>query len=454
MKWRFTLTWSAVLSVLMSCNNEPGSLGLGNSVFDNDYGVVVVDTMKVVASTVLLDSIPTSGTGSMLIGGYSDPVLGVLNAAGNIQFDKGETWEPPDNAVFDSLVLVLQYNGYHYGDTSVALTFNVHRITQPFKTYELPQFWVDERQYSALYKASSFYNSSAIRHDVSLLGAKTVRPRPNGSDSLSIRLDDNLGKEWIKLAKEQSVAITEADKFTEYFKGIAISTTSPSEAVVGFTPVDTKIRLYYREYSVEELVQKFHEFPVGTSQPYFTKVSANRHGTILESLTSENEELSSSKTRENVFIQAGTGVVAKVTFPHIRKMLDLEDLLLVNSAKLILVPIEDSYDGKFPLPQDLTLFETNKTNLPLKQLFTDFNVTEEQRASITIDPEFDETSGYVFTITEYMQELLSTEGNQEQGLLIMPPADEIGKVVERTHLNAGESPNYRVKLKIWYTRKR
>jgi hypothetical protein len=453
MKWRFTLTWSAVMAALMSCNNESGSLGLGNSVFDNNYSVVVVDTITVVASTVLLDSIPTSGTGSILIGGYSDPALGVLNAEGNIQFDKGETWEPPDNAIFDSLVLVLRYNGYHYGDTSIALTFDARRITQAFKTYDLPQFWVDERQYSALYKASSFYNSSAIRYDISLLGTKTVRPRPNSSDSLSIRLDDNLGKEWINLAKEQSVFITEADKFTEYFKGIAISTISPSEAVVGFTPVDTKIRLYYREYSDEKLVQKFHEFPVGTSQPYFTRISANRYGTILASLTSENEELSSSKTGENVFIQAGTGVVAKVTFPHIRKMLDLEDLLLVNSAKLILVPVDDSYDGEFPLPQDLTLFETNKTNLPLKQLYADYNVTEEQRGMITIDPEFDETSGYVFTITEYMQDLLSTEGNQEKGLLIMPPADEIGKGVERTYLNARESPAYRVRLKIWYTRK-
>src|SRR5262245_8336861 len=104
MKWRFTLTRSAVMAALMSCNNEPGSLGLGNSVFDNDYSVVVVDTIKVVASTVLLDSIPTSGTGSILIGGYSDPALGVLNAEANIQLDKGETWEPPDNAIFDSLV--------------------------------------------------------------------------------------------------------------------------------------------------------------------------------------------------------------------------------------------------------------------------------------------------------------------------------------------------------------
>ena len=441
------------MAIITGCHNEPGSLGLGNSVFDNDYSVVLVDTIKVMASTVLLDSIPTSGTGSILIGAYSDPILGIVNAEGNIQLENGEAWEPTDNAIFDSLVLVLKYSGYHYGDTSVATTFVARRIIQPFKTYDLPQFWVDERQYSALYKESSFYNSSAIRHDESILGSKTVQPRPNSSDSLSIRLGDDIGKEWLSLAKDQSVNITQRDKFVEYFKGIAISTVYPSEAVLGFATDNVKIRLYYKEHSDEKLVQKFHEFPYGTSLPYYTKIDSDRSGTILESLTEENGELSSDKTEGKVFIQAGTGIVAKVTFPYIRKMVDLDDLLIVNSAKLILAPVDDSYDGNFPLLQKMTLFETDKSNLPLKQLYADFNVTEEQRASISFDPEFDETSGYVFSITEYMQDLLSTEGNQQKGLLIMPPSDEIGKGVERIYLNAGSGAEYRVKLKVWYTRR-
>ena len=155
MNWKFILTWSAVIAVFTACDNEPGSLGVAHTTVDKDFAVVLVDTIKVAASTVLLDSIPTSGTGSILIGGYSDPKLGVLNAEGYIQVGIGDAWEPADNAIYDSLVLVMNYSGYHYGDTSNAQTFIARRITAPFKTYSLPQFWVDEKQYSALYQASS-----------------------------------------------------------------------------------------------------------------------------------------------------------------------------------------------------------------------------------------------------------------------------------------------------------
>ena len=435
--------------VLTACENEPGSLGLGNSVFDDNYSVVLIDTIKVNASTVLLDSIPTSGTGSILIGGYSDPKLGLLSAEGYIQLENGKAWVPPEHAIFDSLVLTLSYSGYYYGDTSQVQTFVARRITQAFKTYNLPQFWVDEKQYSALYKASSLYNSSAVRYDVAMLGSKTFRPRPN-TDSLTIRLDDNLGKEWLDLAKDQGANITEKDKFLEYFKGIAISPGVSPEAVVGFNTADAKIRLYYKEYSDETLVQKFHEFPIGTTLPYYTKLYSNRSGTILESLTNENNEISSDKSDDQVFIQSGSGLVVKVTFPYIRKMIDLENILIVNKAQLVLEPTKDSYDGTFSLPPNLTLFETNKSNLPLKQLFADYNVTEKQKASITVDNEFDKTSGYVFTITEYMQDMLSSEGNLQKGLLIMPLSEEIGKRVERTYINAGNGSGYRIRLKVWY----
>ena len=454
MNWRFTLTWPAVIAAFTACDNEPGRLGVVYNTIDNNYGVVLVDTIKVAASTVLLDSIPTSGTGTVLMGGYSDPKLGVLGAEGYIQVGIGDAWEPEDNAIYDSLVLVMNYSGYYYGDTSTTQTFVVRRITEPFKTYSLPQFWVEEKQYSALYQESSLYNSSTIRYDVALLGSKTVRPRPNSNDSLTIRLDDGLGREWLNLAKNESAAITQLDKFVEYFKGFSIAVSSVPEAVIGFATDEIKVHLYYREYTDEKLVQKLHEFPFTTNLSYYTKISADRAGTILETLNNDNYELSAAQTEDEVFIQAGTGVVAKITFPYLRKMIDLDDLLMVNEAKLVIEPVNDSYDETFSVPRNLTLFETDKSNLPLTQIYADYNVTEVQKASISIDHEFDKTSGYVFTITQYMQNLLSTEGNLQRGLLITPMSDEINKGVERAYLNAGSGSAYRIKLKIWYTQKK
>lgn len=437
-----------------ACNNEPSGLGVAYSVFDKSYGVVLVDTITVDVSTVLLDSIPTSGTGTMLIGGYHDSKLGNTQSEGYIQVGIGESWEPASNAMFDSLVLVARYSGYYYGDTTVAQTFEIRRVTQPFKTYSLPQFWVDERQYSALYTEGSLYNSSSTRYETSPLGSKTVRVRPGSPDSLSLRLDDDLGREWLQLAQSKSISITSQEKFLEYFKGFVITANSPNPScIVGFSTADIKVRLYYRQYANEALKQRYHEFPFSSELFNYSKITTDRSGTILEELSPDNNELSSENTGGEVFIQSGAGVVTKVVFPHIKKMIDLEDLLIVNQAQLIISPVKKTFDKNSRLPTALTLFETNKSNLPLTRAYADYSVDTYQSAYINFDTEFDTSTGYIFTITQYVQKLLTTEGNLDKGFLIMPPPDEINQTINRAYLGAAPNGAYQVKLKVWFTQK-
>lgn len=435
----------------ISCTDEPNTLGVGNNSFAKSYGVVLIDTMTVAVSTVLLDSIPTSGTGTLLAGGYEDEKLGTLQAEGYLQLGTGETWEPSAAAVFDSLVLVAKYSGYSYGDTTTVQTFEVRRITQSFKSYSLPQYWVDERQYSALYKEGSLYNSSTIRSEAVPLGTRAVRLRPGSQDSLSIRLNDDLGREWLQLAQNKSTTISQQDKFLEYFKGIAISAASLS-CVTGFTTEDVKARLYYKQYEGEEWKQQFHVFPFSSERFNYSRLSSDRTGTILENLAQHNNEVEARETSDEAFIQSGSGVVTKVHFPYVRKMIDLKDLLIVNQAQLIIEPLKNSYNEDLPLPLSLTLYQTDKSNLPLNQLYADFSTDTYQSAYISMDEEFDTSTGYIFNITQYVQKLLSTEGNLEKGLLIMPPPDEISKNVNKVYLSAGSAN--RVRLKVWYTQKK
>ncbi|MBA4053802.1 MAG: hypothetical protein C0490_03745 [Marivirga sp.] len=454
MRLRFYFLGIVLVLFVGACNNEPSGLGVAYSVFDKSYGVVLVDTITVDVSTVLLDSIPTSGTGTLLIGGYQDSKLGTTQSEGYIQVGIGESWEPASNAVFDSLVLVARYSGYYYGDTTVAQTFEARRVTQTFKTYSLPQFWVDERQYSALFTEGSLYNSSSIRYDLSPLGSKTIRVRPGSPDSLSIRLDDNLGREWLQLAQSKSLSITNQEKFLEYFKGFAISAASAQPScMIGFTTSDIKVRLYYKQYSNEALKQQYHEFPFGSDLFNYSKITTDRSGTVLEGLSQDNNVLSTRDTGDEAFIQSGTGVVTKVTFPHINKMIDLEDLLMVNQAQLVISPIKKTFSKDYPLPVSLTLFETNKSNLPLTRAYADYSVDTYQSAYISFDTEFDTSTGYIFTITQYVQKLLTTEGNLDKGFLIMPPPDEINQTVNKAYLGAGTNGTYQVKLKVWYTQK-
>jgi hypothetical protein len=443
--------WQAFLflSILTGCDNDPKTLGLSNSSFSSDYNVVVVDTVTVKVSTVMLDSIPTSNTGLLLVGGYDELYLGRLKAEGYLQVGSGESWEPPTEAIFDSLVLIAHYSGYAYGDTTTATTIEVRRLIQPFQTFTLPQFWVNENQYSSLYTSNSKFNASPMRSDAQPLGGRTFRLRPHSADSAVIRLNDDLGREWLRLTKQQAPDLVESSRFLEYFKGLAIGTAGTGNSVFGIKTENLKIRLYYKAYVSERLAQQYHDYPFSTGLYNYSNVSSDRSNTALSTLSLTNNSIGTERTNSMSFVQSGTGMVTKLTFPYLTKLLRLTNVLLVNQAQLIIEPVKDSYSAAFPLPSSLTLYYTDKTNLPQQRVYANYNTSAYQTATISFDKEFDTSTGYQFTVTQLAQNLLGTEGTTDRGLLVMPPSTELNTTVNRAYFGAGG--DYRVRLKIWYT---
>lgn len=415
--------------------------------------MMVVDTTTVQVSTVLLDSIPTSSTGLLLMGGYSDPKLGNLTAKGYIQV-ANPTWTPATIAFFDSLVLRTAYSGYYYGDTTQVQTIEVHRVTKDFKTFALPFYWFNEGQYSVLYKANSLYNTTKTPVESTPLGSRQVLLRPLGKDTLQIRLDDALGKEWLAGAQNQLPDLVEADRFLTYFKGVSIENASAQPScVVGLNTDGMKIRLYYKEYVEDKLAQKYQDFAFGSTLFNYSAIQADRSATKLKDIGTTGEVISTASD-DQVYVQAGTGLVAKIRFPHVHKTIDGTQTLLVNQAQLLIEPVKDSFDKDRPYPKTLTIYKTDRSNLPLSQLSADYNPSAAQSASYSEDKEYQTSSGYTFNVTQYVQTLVGTEGNTDNGLLLMAPGTELTNKVNKIYLGAKNSgTTYRVKLKIWYTRK-
>ena len=435
---------------LQGCVNDPNTLGLSDSSFTSDYSVVVVDTVTIKVSTVLLDSFPTSNTGVLLVGGYNDAQLGRTQSEGYLQIGTGDSWTAPTDALFDSLVLIAHYSGYTYGDTTVAHTVQVRRITQPFQVYSLPQFYINEGQYSSLYAANSKFNGSAMRSSSELLGFRSVRIRANSADSLVVRLSDDLGREWLRLTKEKSPDIIELSRFLDYFKGIGLGTDGSDNSVIGINSENLKIRLYYRTHANERLSQQYHDYTYSSGLYNYSRFIADRTQTKLNTLSLMNDEISSAKTEDVAFVQSGTGLVTKITFPYLFRLLRLTDVLIVNQALLIIEPVKNSYNDRYPLPGTLTLYHTDKSNLPLQRVYANYNTSSYQSATMSFDEEFNTSTGYQFVVTQLAQQLLSTDGSTDRGLLIMPPANELSTTVNRAYFGAGGE--YSIKLKIWYTK--
>lgn len=452
MVMRLKYGWLAVVffGCLTGCTNDPNTLGLSNSTFSSDYSVVVVDTITVNVSTVLLDSFPTSNTGLLLIGGYRDNQLGRLDGEGYVQIGTGSAWAPSTDALFDSLVFIAHYSGYTYGDTTMGHTILVRRIAQPFQFYTLPAFWVNENQYSSLYASNSKFNGSVMRYDAQPLGTRTIRTRPHSKDSIMVRLNDDLGKEWLRLAKEQAPDLVESSRFLDYFKGICVGAANDANSIIGLNTADLKIRLYYRTYVSERLVQQYHDFTFTSDQFNYTRFISDRTNTPLGDLSLANNAIPSYKTDGMSFVQSGSGLVTKLTFPYLTRLLRLTNVLLVNQAQLIIEPIKDSFTAEYPLPSSLTLYYTDNTNLPLQRVTANYNANAYQSATIGFDNEFDTSTGYQFTVTQLAQNLLSTDASTDRGLLVMPTIDELNKTAVRAYF--GHSGSYRVRLKVWYTK--
>jgi len=62
-----------LMTTLFSCNlSQIEEFEIGEGFVDSNAGVVLIDTMEVLTSTVCLDSIVTSGLNSLLVGGYKN----------------------------------------------------------------------------------------------------------------------------------------------------------------------------------------------------------------------------------------------------------------------------------------------------------------------------------------------------------------------------------------------
>jgi hypothetical protein len=444
----------AIAILLFSCSDEPSEIGNVFKSGDVSYGIAFVDTLTVRTSTVLLDSLPTSWTGTLLTGRYQDSKFGTVQSTAYLQLGPSTGWTPDTDALFDSVVLILPVNGIYYGDTTATSTLSVHQVTEDFATHSLPLYWTDEGNYPYFNATSGLFNTSEFVYASSALGTKTFKPRPNSADTLKIRLSDNLGSSWMQEAKQETNFFRSYTEFHKYFQGLGITETSATAgSVLGFDASGAKIRIYYREYSSGVLESTYFDLTYTTLYYQYNKISSDRTNTPLASLQPGNKILSSELTDNEAYMQAGVGIVTKVEFPYIKDLYNVNNILLINSAVLVIEPVHGTYSATRQLPFDLTLFHTNETNVPLSPVYGDYS-DDIQYATISFDEEFGTTTGYNFSITQYMQSLFSSTYSGKPALLVATPISGFRNSVTRVCFGGGDHPDYKMKLKIHYTYKK
>jgi hypothetical protein len=178
---KYILLLLLFVTVFTSCqtDNAEGDFVVGSDYLSLSNKVIMIDTLTVNVSTINFDSLATSNKSRILIGNYTDPILGKVKSESYFKltpdsYTLGTSSSDTQTVtyVYDSIAVILRYDRYYYGDTTKTQTINIHQLTQKVKPN------TDD---------NSFYNNSTLTYDSNSIGTRTFHPKPIGKDSINIQ---------------------------------------------------------------------------------------------------------------------------------------------------------------------------------------------------------------------------------------------------------------------------
>jgi hypothetical protein len=411
--------------VVISCQLQGDEdIGLEIPVDTDNFGMYFTDTVTVTTSTVLLDSVATTNTGYLITGQYVDGKVGKVTARSYLGVGLNDTAPDIENkAVYDSLVLMLDYDAYSYGDTTQLQSLYVHSLTEQ------------------LNESKTYYAFDQASYKTTPIGSQSFRARPYTQQPLHLKLTDDLGKELFELAKNNLLS-SETDLKT-YLHGLAlIPGNDDNGSILRFT-VDsdsTIIRLYYHENNLD--TEAFtYDFKISNGGTYFNQFSSDRSQTSLASLQQTFQAVKADLTQEETYIQGGISLNTRIDIPYLRSLKSM-GMFAINKAELIVEPVAGSYSTTVPLPQSLFLQEVNGSN---------WIVSSGVQYMYVKADNINNTRFYSYDLTSYVNAVLDEDTPSKKGLLLSLPAADNRITLQRLVLGSGNNPDYKVKVQIYYT---
>lgn len=424
--------FSFIFLLFVGCQKT--TIQYGQEYVDNGLtNIILVDSISPVVSTIYKDSVITSQSGTVLVGNYTDPYLGKLTAYSYLQLGLPTLTDLLNNAQYDSLTLLMKCNGTYYGDTTLPFTVSVKQLSQELKLAEGQNY---------------FYNASTWPVNGSSLGTRTFQLRPLAGDSANIKLDDTKGLELFNMIKTKSGILKDNALFTDYLKGLQIASGSNGN-VYGFKD-SVVMRLYYHQTDISR-DSKYFDFSFSNRPLQFNHITADRTGTPLAALNTQNNELVSTASGNTGYLQSATGLYLKISFPTIRKLLERSDYIKIIRADLIVKPLINSYNGFYPLPPVLSAFATDGANEPGTALSTASGgsaVTE--TGNLSIDYVYGTNTTYTYDVTSYLQQEITNAAINKDGLLMLPPSTNRFSSLNRTVIGDAQNAKNKLQLNVYY----
>ena len=439
---RFILVFLAALG-LNSCEQSGDfTPGPGADIFD----VAVLDTFRLETSTILIDSILTSQVDRLLVGSISDPDLGDFTASTYFKMGPSANLTFSGRSfIYDSLYLMLRYDGYSFGDERQEQKITVREVLEEYGVA------TDE----------VYFDYDRLNYSRQPLGDFSFDPEWEEGDSIAVKISDELGQRLFALAEEGKVRFSDED-FEREFEGLALVPELGSTGhIMGFsnstneTGIDQTtnitLRMYYHE---EGEFTENYEFDFLQVLPTlaFNAYEPDRDKGLLAALTDENP-IMAEEADNKTFIQAASGIQTKIRFPTVDALNKLDPQYIVSAAILRLEPVPGSYGDLAQLPDSLALYLTDKYDQVGNVTFSVSSSTQlAQYGRLQADDERGLFAYYEFEVSEFIFQQLSDQNQNELALLAAPTAQSILGGVDQLQLGGQDYPVRGINLQIYLTK--
>jgi hypothetical protein len=418
-----------MLIFFQSCT-KASEFNTGTEFVDSQTGLKILDTFKLDLSTVLLDSLWTSGTEMAFVGSYNDEDLGEITSSSFFELGFPTISDLDETAIFDSAAFIFSYTGDSYGDTTALMSVSIHQIKERLS--------LDESGY--------LYNTSVVPYELGILATKTFIPEPNSPDTtLSIQAND-FGNKIFDLVQEGDEIVSTSELFLGYLKGFVLTSESgKNKAIIGLTADDPHIsfKIYYH---VDGTVSQPGEItiPYGGSDVQFNQIQSDFNNPVIKKIKESNNVLRASDTGDKAYLHGLIGLLPEIQFPYLQDLL-LENRWKILKAELIFEPVKRTYDNS-SLPDMLYLYDTDKSHEIKTQLFGPGGSA--LTSALSVDELFNEDTHYTFDITSFINaEISDSYVDYDHGLLVGLKGTDLISTFGRMKI---EGKNPTVKLRLYY----
>ncbi|WP_299117423.1 DUF4270 family protein [uncultured Winogradskyella sp.] len=415
--------------ILVRCS-EPDNvptLTVGEDFTNTNIRVLSIDTLEVSLSTMKFDSIITSNSQRLLFGRYEDSNFGNIRASSYFELTSN-IFFVDDEAVLDSVGLVLNYDNYFYNDTTQTITINVHKLLDRLDS-----------------ENGNLYNTSEFDYEPIPLASQSFIPEPS-RDSLYVALPFQFGQEIFQGIQDNELEDTES--LAQILKGITIQPdNSDNGSIIGFNVTESHVKLYYTipnelEDEEEELELIINLFDTNT---YFNNIKSDVSDLPLELINDQENILSSTESNNFSYLQAGIGYVTRIEFPSIKRLKEIPGTGTILNATLEIKPSNDSYSDIRPISDILFLYLVNQNNDLTSQISN--NIDFITASLVRENQEFGDII-YSVPVLEFVDRKFLEQPETEDALVLLPP--EFNSTINSIQFNDAFNNDFEAKLVLTY----